>query len=81
MNPGISHRERREHREAAAFSGFFALSVVKSVSEKAGQASSLPVHGASSPRVSGGKMPPEPADKMSAPHFRTRSKASLRSFR
>ena len=47
----------------------------KSVSEKVGQASSLPVHGASSPRVSGGKMPPEPADKMSAPHFRTRSKS------
>ncbi|MBI4661796.1 MAG: hypothetical protein HY735_23485 [Verrucomicrobia bacterium] len=38
-------------------------------SETVGQASSLPVRGASSPRVSSGKMPPEPADKMSAPHF------------
>ena len=39
-----------------------------------GQASSLPVHGASSPRVSGGRMPPELADKMSSPHFKTGSK-------
>jgi putative membrane-bound dehydrogenase-like protein len=34
-----------------------------------GQASSLPVDEASLPRRSSGKMPPEPADKMSAPHF------------
>jgi hypothetical protein len=37
------------------------------------QSSSLPVHGASSPRVSGGRMPPELADKMSASHFQTDS--------
>jgi hypothetical protein len=34
-----------------------------------GQASSLPVDGASLPRDSGGRMPPESADKMSAPHW------------
>ncbi|MDO8632318.1 MAG: DUF3656 domain-containing protein, partial [Phycisphaerales bacterium] len=45
----------------------------QSLSENVGQASSLPVHGASSPRVSSGKMPPEPADKMSASHFQTGS--------
>ena len=39
-----------------------------------GQASSLTVHGASVPRVSSGRMPPEPADRMSAPHFQTGSK-------
>jgi len=33
--------------------------------ENVGQASSLPVGEASLPRVSGGKMPPQPADKMS----------------
>lgn len=38
--------------------------------KKVGQASSLTVHGASSPRGSSGRMPPEPADKMSAPHSR-----------
>ncbi|MBI4658534.1 MAG: glycoside hydrolase family 92 protein [Verrucomicrobia bacterium] len=37
------------------------------VSANVRQASSLPVSGASSPRGSGGRMPPEPADKMSAP--------------
>jgi cysteine desulfurase/selenocysteine lyase len=40
-------------------------------SENVGQASSLTVHGASLPRVSGGMVPPEPADKRSAPHFQT----------
>lgn len=35
---------------------------------RVGQASSLTVHRASVPRDSGGKRPPEPADKMSAPH-------------
>ena len=40
----------------------------KSQFEIVGQASSLTVHGASLPRVSGGKMLPELADKMSAPH-------------
>jgi 1,2-diacylglycerol 3-alpha-glucosyltransferase len=49
----------------------------KSVSENVGQASSLTVHGASLPRVSGGKMPPEPADKMSAPNFQTGSKVAV----
>ena len=39
-----------------------------------GQASSLPVHGASSHRVSSGSMTPELADKMFAQHFQTRSK-------
>src|SRR6185295_3704426 len=39
--------------------------------ENLGQASSLTVHRASLPRVSGGRMPPEPADRMSAPHFQT----------
>ncbi|MBI4657546.1 MAG: SNF2 helicase associated domain-containing protein [Verrucomicrobia bacterium] len=38
-------------------------------SEAVGKASSLPVHAASSPRGSGGRMPPEPADKMSAPQL------------
>ncbi|MBI3881814.1 MAG: response regulator [Verrucomicrobia bacterium] len=38
------------------------------VAEGVGQASSLPVGGASLPRPTGGKMPPEPADKMSALH-------------
>ena len=41
--------------------------------ENVGQASSLPVHGASSPRGSGGRMSPELADKMSALHFQTGS--------
>jgi len=50
----------------------------KSLSENVGQASSLPVHGASSPRVSGGRMPPELPDKMSALHFQTGSKLYLR---
>jgi hypothetical protein len=45
----------------------------ESVSENVGQASSLTVHGASLPRVSGGKMLPEPEDKTSAPHFQTDS--------
>ncbi len=45
----------------------------ESRSENAGQASSLTVHGASLSRVAGGRMPPEPADKMSAPHFQTGS--------
>jgi multidrug efflux pump subunit AcrA (membrane-fusion protein) len=40
----------------------------ESQSENVGQASSLPVDGASVPRSSGGAMPPEPADKISAPH-------------
>ena len=48
----------------------------QSLSENVGQASSLTVHGASVPRVRGGKMPPEPADKMSAPHFQTASQKS-----
>jgi len=46
----------------------------ENVREKVGQASSLTVHGASLPGVRGGKMPPEPADKMSAPPFKTGSK-------
>jgi len=46
----------------------------KSLSENVGQASSLPVHGASSPRVSGGGMPPELAGKMSALHSQTASR-------
>ncbi len=37
-------------------------------SENVAQASNLPVDGASVPRSSDGRMPPEPADKMSAPH-------------
>ncbi len=41
---------------------------VPCVSENVGQASSLPVGEASWPRLSSGKMPPKPADKMSAPH-------------
>ena len=40
----------------------------KSLPGYAGQASSRRVHAASSPRDSGGRMPPEPADKMSALH-------------
>ena len=46
--------------------------IVKRLSENVGQASSLTVHGASVPRVRGGRMPLEPADKMSAPHFSDR---------
>jgi glycosyltransferase involved in cell wall biosynthesis len=49
----------------------------KSVSENVGQASSLTVHGASLPRVSGGEMPAELADKMSAPNFQTGSKVAV----
>ena len=45
----------------------------QSLSENVGQASSLTVHGASLPRVAGGRMPLEPADKMSAPPFQTGS--------
>jgi MFS family permease len=45
----------------------------KGVSVSVGQASSLPVQGASAPRDSGGRMPPEPADRMSALHRQTRS--------
>ena len=48
-----------------------ATSRTESVSENVGQASSLPVDEASLPRLSGGRMPPEPANKMSAPHFQT----------
>jgi hypothetical protein len=50
----------------------------ESLSENVGRASSLPVQGASSPRVPGGRMPPEPADKMSAPHFQTGAKGKRR---
>ena len=49
----------------------------QSLSENVERASSLPVHGASAPRVLGGRMPPEPADKMSAPHFQTGAQAGL----
>ena len=49
------------------------ISRVAEATANVGQASSLPVHGASSPRVSDGRMPPELADKMSAPHFQTGS--------
>jgi len=45
----------------------------KSMVENVGQPSSLPVDEASLPRLSSGKMPPEPADRMSAPHAQTRS--------
>ena len=48
-----------------------------SASENVGQASSLTVDGTSLPRVSGGKMPPEPADKMFAPHFQTASNSVI----
>jgi len=48
--------------------------ISKSLSENVGQASSLTVRGASVPRLSGGRMPPEPADKMSAPHYQPGSK-------
>ena len=41
----------------------------KSLYENVGQASSLTVHGASLPRVAGGRMPPEPSDGWSASHF------------
>ncbi len=47
------------------------------MADNVGQASSLTVHGASVPRVSGGKMPPEPADRMSAPHFQTSSEERI----
>jgi hypothetical protein len=60
---------------------FFAMTAeAESLSENVGQASSLPVQGASSPRVPGGRMPPEPADKMSAPHFQTGSKSKAGSL-
>ena len=49
------------------------FSAPESLSENVGQASSLPVYGASSPRDLGGRMPPELADKMSAPHFQAGS--------
>src|SRR6266550_2423907 len=49
------------------------ISRVAEATANVGQASSLPVHGASSPRVSDGRMPPELADKTSGPHFQTRS--------
>src|SRR6266404_1578260 len=45
------------------------ISRVAEATANVGQTSSLPVHGASSPRVSDGRMPPELADKMSAPHL------------
>ena len=51
--------------------------LVESRSENVGQASSLPGHGASSPRFSGGRMPPELADKMSALHFQTGSENEM----
>ena len=54
---------------------------LKSALVNVGQASSLTVDGASLPRVQGGRMPPEPADKMSAPHFQTGSKLSVRAGR
>ena len=50
---------------------------MESLSESVGQASSLTVRGASLPRVPGGRMPPEPAYKMSAPHVQTRSQHPL----
>jgi len=50
---------------------------IESASENVGQASSLTVAGAFLPRVPGGRMPPEPADKMSAPHFQTASEVGL----
>jgi len=46
----------------------FRQEVTREWAAHVGQASSLTVHGASLPRDSGGKMPPAPADKMSAPH-------------
>ena len=62
-------RQRKGAFHKVVFFGHF----LKSLSENVGQASSLPVHGASSPRVSGGRMPPELADKMSALHSQTGS--------
>jgi len=50
-------------------------SPAENVAENVGQASSLPVGDASLRRLSSGKMPPEPADKMSAPHFQARPQA------
>jgi len=50
--------------------------LLNSASENVGQASSLTVDGASLPGLSGGRRPPEPADKMSAPHFQTGSNRS-----
>ena len=50
---------------------------VKSRFGNVGQAASLAVHGASLPRVSGGKLPPELADKMAAPHLQTGSKSKI----
>ena len=58
-----------------------------SASENVGQASSLTVDEAHSPRVSGGSLQHKPADKMSAPHsqtasevFETSAAATRRSF-
>jgi len=56
------------------------ISRVAEATANVGQASSLPVHGASSPRFSGGRMPPELADKMSAPHFQTCSDTTRPSY-
>jgi len=55
-------------------------SLSQSASENVGQASSLTVTEASLPRVSDGRMPPEPADKMSAPHFLTASQTFVDRF-
>ncbi len=49
------------------------ISRVAAATANVGQASSLPVHGASSPRLSDGRMPPELADKISALRFQTGS--------
>ncbi len=49
------------------------------LARRVGQASSLTVHGASVPLVAGGRMPPEPADKMSAPHGAALGSLAVRS--
>ena len=46
---------------------------IECLAANVGQASSLTVHGASVPRVSGDRMPPEPVNKLPAPQFQTRS--------
>jgi putative membrane-bound dehydrogenase-like protein len=77
LNPKVwpvSSQEKRYHsfNEAGHFTSACAGMIYRDEllfgPAKVGQASSLPVDGASVPRRSGGRMPPEPADKMSALH-------------
>ena len=74
----ISTGDRNIFRPAGPVDTDFPFLLARRI-EPVGKASSLTVHGASVPRVAGGRMPPEPADKMSAPHGAALGSLAVRS--